>query len=215
MKGGRFRRSRNSPFDFMNTKNNSQPMDQRLNQIKLVSRVSKFIALGFLTFLVGVWLTVVFSNLPNPSVLFGFSKVSYQVVIQSHDEWAFWRFGLGFCFQAALGLWYWKLSRLFRFYEQGMIFSVEPISCIKMLGALFCVGGVLNTALQMLPPPAPQTLPTGVTMGPIHVYHLNFFQCDFGTGIDFGLLLAGATIVLIAWIMDEGRKIQEEQELTI
>jgi hypothetical protein len=28
-------------------------------------------------------------------------------------------------------------------------------------------------------------------------------------------LAAGLLIVLIAWIMDEGRKIQEEQELTV
>jgi hypothetical protein len=44
---------------------------------------------------------------------------------------------------------------------------------------------------------------------------MGFFSFDFGTGIDFGLFLAGVVIVLIAWIMDEGRKIQEEQELTV
>jgi hypothetical protein len=33
--------------------------------------------------------------------------------------------------------------------------------------------------------------------------------------INFGLLLAGVIIVIIAWIMDEGRKIQEEQDLTV
>jgi hypothetical protein len=44
---------------------------------------------------------------------------------------------------------------------------------------------------------------------------MGFFTFDFGTGIDFGPLLAGAVIILIAWIMDEGRKIQEEQELTV
>ena len=38
---------------------------------------------------------------------------------------------------------------------------------------------------------------------------------DFGTGINFGQLLIGSAIFLIAWIMDEGRKIQEEQELTV
>jgi hypothetical protein len=44
---------------------------------------------------------------------------------------------------------------------------------------------------------------------------MGFFSFDFGTGINFGLLFAGIVIVLIAWIMDEGRKIQEEQELTV
>jgi hypothetical protein len=49
----------------------------------------------------------------------------------------------------------------------------------------------------------------------VHSFHMGLFSFDFGTGIDFGVLLAGAIIVLIAWIMDEGRKIQEEQELTV
>jgi hypothetical protein len=41
-----------------------------------------------------------------------------------------------------------------------------------------------------------------------------FFSISFG-GINVGMLLAGTVIVLVAWIMDEGRKIQEEQELTV
>jgi hypothetical protein len=45
-------------------------------------------------------------------------------------------------------------------------------------------------------------------------FRISFFS--FGlSDIDFGLLLAGVIIVLVAWIMDEGRKIQEEQELTV
>jgi len=36
-----------------------------------------------------------------------------------------------------------------------------------------------------------------------------------GMEITFGKLGLGLLIILIAWIMDEGRKIQEEQELTV
>ncbi|MEI9863261.1 MAG: DUF2975 domain-containing protein [Limisphaerales bacterium] len=36
-----------------------------------------------------------------------------------------------------------------------------------------------------------------------------------GVEITFGQLVLGLLIILIAWIMDEGRKIQEEQELTV
>jgi hypothetical protein len=32
---------------------------------------------------------------------------------------------------------------------------------------------------------------------------------------DFAKLAVGLLIILVAWIMDEGRKIQEEQELTV
>jgi hypothetical protein len=60
-------------------------------------------------------------------------------------------------------------------------------------------------------------LPPGVivTHTTLHTIRMGFFSFDFGTGIDFGVLMAGAIIVLVAWIMDEGRKIQEEQELTV
>jgi hypothetical protein len=44
---------------------------------------------------------------------------------------------------------------------------------------------------------------------------VGFFTFDFGLGIDFGMPLGAAIIILIAWIMDEGRKIQEDQELTV
>ena len=43
---------------------------------------------------------------------------------------------------------------------------------------------------------------------------LQFFTLPI-LDINFGLLLAGIIIILVAWIMDEGRKIQEEQELTV
>jgi hypothetical protein len=44
--------------------------------------------------------------------------------------------------------------------------------------------------------------------------HMGFFTFSYGF-INLGYLLAGTIIILIAWIMDEGRKIQEEQELTV
>jgi hypothetical protein len=66
-----------------------------------------------------------------------------------------------------------------------------------------------------------QQLPPALLHRPTIIDHnidfrgMGFFSFDFGTGVDFGLLLAGIVIVLVAWIMDEGRKIQEEQELTV
>jgi len=199
----------------MNSKETLQQAGRRLNQIKLVSRAAKFLALGFLIFMGCNSVLILFSYVPNPSELFGFSKSVSRVEIQPPDAWAFCRFVVMLGFQVTLGVWYWKLSRLFHFYEQGVIFAADPICCIKVLGALFCVGGIFNTVWRMLPKLPPWAPPPGVTVTTGSVYRLGFFHCDFGTGIDFGLLLAGATIVLVAWIMDEGRKIQEEQELTV
>jgi hypothetical protein len=62
----------------------------------------------------------------------------------------------------------------------------------------------------------PSVLPLGVkvVVTSVKTHSLGFFSFNIG-GINFGMLLAGIIIVLIAWIMDEGRKIQEEQELTV
>jgi hypothetical protein len=51
-------------------------------------------------------------------------------------------------------------------------------------------------------------------LAPLELFRMTFFSFSIGP-IDFGLLLAGTIIIFIAWIMDEGRKIQEEQELTV
>ncbi len=66
-------------------------------------------------------------------------------------------------------------------------------------------------------PLVPHTPPPGAISSTItqHIYRMGFFSFDFGTGIDFGVLLGGLIVVLVAWIIDEGRKIQEEQELTV
>jgi hypothetical protein len=127
--------------------------------------------------------------------------------------------------QVVVWAWYWKLTRLFHLYEHGVIFAAEAIRCIKTLGLLCVIGWTFATVLHLLrlyplskTPVPPSALPQGVaphitTLN--HAYRMGFFTFDFGTGIDFGWLLTGAIIVLVAWIMDEGRKIQEEQELTV
>ena len=111
-------------------------------------------------------------------------------------------------------IWYWKLARLFRHYERGRIFAAETICCIKTLGLLLVIGWLLGLAAEMMPDPA---LPPGAVVGGTvsQVYQMNFFSFDFGTGVNLGQFFIGIIIVLIAWIMDEGRKIQEEQELTV
>jgi hypothetical protein len=115
--------------------------------------------------------------------------------------------------ELVLSLWYWKLAKLFRFYERGLIFTNETIRCIKTLGILCVINWVLTSAYHVLSrwsaSPADVTVKT-VESG----FGMGFFSFSI-VGINVGLLLAGVIIVIIAWIMDEGRKIQEEQELTV
>ena len=141
-----------------------------------------------------------------------------------HADWGLLLYGfIQFFYGFVLCFWYWKLKQLFRLYERGQIFGAETILVIKSLGLLCVLGGIFKSLMRLIGsqieiarPHLPPHLPPGVT-GTLTVktYQMGFFSFDFGTGIDFGLLLAGLAIVVIAWIMDEGRKIQEEQELTV
>jgi hypothetical protein len=122
-------------------------------------------------------------------------------------------------FQLVTWFWYWKLARLFRLYERGRIFAVETIGCIKTLGLVCIIGWLVGSACQLLSKASqhsPAALPVNAKVISVrHFIFTGFFSFDFGTGINFGPFLIGVIIVLIAWIMDEGRKIQEEQALTV
>jgi Protein of unknown function (DUF2975) len=80
------------------------------------------------------------------------------------------------------------LNRLFKLYERSCFFAADNVRCIKVLGLVVISDGLVQTMLELLAPNA---------------------------SLDFSKLFIGGLIMLIAWIMDEGRKIQEEQELTV
>jgi hypothetical protein len=84
------------------------------------------------------------------------------------------------------------LDRLLRFFAGGSFFTATNITCIKWLGYLVISDWVVAKFLHAIGSRA-------VTIG---------FD-------DFAKLAIGFLVILIAWIMDEGRKIQEEQELTV
>ena len=186
----------------MNANDNSPNADARLSRIKIVSRIVRFVILGLFIFsVVNSLLIIVPSWLPT--------------AIKAHP----FHLGLNFLVQVVLWVWYWKLAKLFHFYEHGLIFATETIRCIKTLG-LICVMNWLLTSASHLsfhpaPPPPQCPVPPGFEMQLVQKsFGLGFFSFSIA-GINFGLLLAGVVIVIIAWIMDEGRKIQEEQELTV
>ena len=80
------------------------------------------------------------------------------------------------------------LLRLFWLYSQGIIFSGRNITCIRVQGYCLIIINLIDLEMQQF----------------IHASSVSL------TPILYGLL-----IIFIAWIMDEGRKVQEEQELTV
>jgi Protein of unknown function (DUF2975) len=80
------------------------------------------------------------------------------------------------------------LYLLFRLYEQGILFSVPNIRYIRFLGYGLAINWAFDYAIQSA------LKEMNLSMTPLFV---------------------GFLVIFVAWIMDEGRKIQEEQELTV
>ena len=187
----------------MNTNEIIPKNSARLQRIKIVSRIVRYIIIGLFVFSVGFWLCAILVNLLSSSRTAG--GLGHPL--------------LNILLTVVLGFWYWNLAKLFRFYEYGLIFAAETIHCIKTLGVLCAINWlillVLNIVNRWFPVPPLPPLPPGVKVTVVKTgFSMGFFSFSIG-GVNFGDLLAGIVIILIAWVMDEGRKIQEEQELTV
>ena len=80
------------------------------------------------------------------------------------------------------------MNSLFRLYQRGILFSAKNVFYIRFLGYYLILNWLVEYQIQ----------------GALHDMELYLTQ-----------LFVGLLIIFIAWIMDEGRKIQEEQELTV
>lgn len=97
------------------------------------------------------------------------------------------------------------LLRLLRLYRDGSVFSGAHVACFKRLGqslvAYACVGIVQKTAIVLVMtmnnPPGKRMLTLGISSD------------------DITLFVVGAIVLMISWVMDEGRKLTEEQTLTV
>ena len=100
--------------------------------------------------------------------------------------------------EAVLGLWivqkllaFWggvMLFRLFWLYGRGILFSAKNVTCIRFFGWWLMIDWFIEYQMRM-----------------------ELRDMDLSTTP----LLVGLLVIFAAWIMDEGRKIQEEQELTV
>ena len=100
---------------------------------------------------------------------------------------------------------FYVLIKLFSLYEKGIIFSSDNVSCYRKLGFLIIIsmaaGIIQNSAISVIfslhNPPGQR------------IITLSLSSSDIAIGI------IGMIVVLISWIMDAGREIMEEQELTV
>ena len=106
----------------------------------------------------------------------------------------------------------WFAYKLFSNYVNGDLFDPKAICWIRWIGItslLMGGGNIWNALLQRLHDGYFQHINSSPLIVEIVVYlQLMFFNLVHN-------LVFGLIIILVAWIMDEGRKIQEEQELTV
>ena len=98
-----------------------------------------------------------------------------------------------------------SLIQLFKLYEQGIIFSKENVRYIRNIGFGLIATQVVSLLYQGL-------------MGIILTWHNppghRFFSITLGH-TNIGVILVALMVILISWIMFEGCKIREEQQLTV
>lgn len=112
--------------------------------------------------------------------------------------------GIGLTFSLALKLTY-HLIRLFDLYARGQIFTADDVREIRQIGIsvfLFVLLWVFDLIAQLLV----HSVPTAEGTAGISI--------NIG-GMPFGLAIAGIIIMIVSWIMDVGRELREEQDLTV
>ena len=97
------------------------------------------------------------------------------------------------------------LMRLFRQYEEGRVFGPENVRCFRSLSrilVLWFVASILSVPVKSL------------VLTLHHPPGQHYLELSLGSP-DLTALLVGLVVGVIAWVMEEGRKLQEEQDYTI
>src|ERR1035437_305455 len=87
--------------------------------------------------------------------------------------------------------WYRAVVKLFGFFERGVLFTAETVRCMQILGGIYFVRFSLELIFQFL------------------VSNPELIRSRWTD------LFTGFFIFFIGWLIDEARKIREEQELTV
>jgi uncharacterized membrane protein HdeD (DUF308 family) len=173
----------------MNANETSPKTNFRLKRIKIVSRIFR-VLLGLYFCLVALAALVCFLGWMQ----FMPRSLAITIMISPHQQFD-WPFlipdqvlALGAVKFVLFSFCILILNKLFRLYERGIFFSAKNVFYIRFLGYYLMIDWLVTLLLE--------------------------FQ-SHETQIYFTELIVGLIVIFIAWIMDEGRKIQEEQELTV
>ena len=189
-------------------------MNKASHRIKWISRIAKWwiiICACFSLWLIGnQCLQAIRFGIPDdpPLYLWGLSMASMLVTV----------------------VWYGFLARLFHLHEHGIVFEIQNTRCIRTLGLIFLAWWVIGLPLtkyqqdiqtklaqayyHQIAAPG-EGIPTEAVEVKTRHVNQSLFGMDVGGGLNLHILGAGIIILLIAWTMEEGCKLREEQELTV
>ena len=100
---------------------------------------------------------------------------------------------------------FWLCGKLFMYYARGDLFSPKIVSCIRQIGWVGIIKGILSGISMFV---LMHSSPAPPSVGLIMAAPMSLLTMLLG-------IAPGIALICVAWIMDEGRKIQEEQELTV
>jgi hypothetical protein len=172
-------------------------------RIRLAARFFKWLCL--LAFGVMVLATVLAMMEPDSVTPKGspndFGKMTVNAPIMLRDfspgcRWLYPVFWLTFATFICRGIWF--FYKLFRNVEHGIFFGRDNVCCIRNIGWWLVVVPFLSIFFETS-----------------KVFWANNTPVNIDLSNLPNDLLKGFFVIFVAWIMDEGRKIQEEQELTV
>ena len=163
---------------------------QRLRRIQVVARIFRFLCLLGMVALLAALIMTIF----NPDeIRGGFGDFRVEKL---KPEYAWLKRPLIFALLTIPATLVWLSYRLFGLYSQGVVFGEANVRYIKRLGYWMIAAWVISMPIQLL-----QLLQTEAVR-------------NFKFTVD-GYFFGGVLVLLLAWIMEEGRKLQEEQSLTV
>ena len=172
----------------MNTNEFSPKANPRINRIQKVSGIFRTI---FLIFAILLYASAGFVIIPLLTV----PNIPKLTLLLS----------AGVEFICAVCAWF--CYKLFNLYSQGDLFTPPAVCYIRRIGYTYFLMTVVSFLVQLV----------------IAIQHQEIAFVSKPNHVDLSSLLMkfaitafpAFLIIFVAWIMDEGRKIQEEQELTV
>jgi hypothetical protein len=168
-------------------KNATKPVCARMNRIQKVSRLIRvFLQYGFPLLILGM---LGFGILAANNII---NLPSRTHPAAGPDTTTHVGTGLrGVLTLIVFFFWYRTALKLFGFFEKGILFTAETVRCIQILGIIYFARFVVQLALNFASSP-PDWM-----------------------GTDLSDLFTSFLVIFIGWLIDEARKIREEQELTV